>query len=273
MPLPMYNPEKNKPSHLIGIAAGKGGVGKSTTAVNLALSLQKKGFTVGILDADLYGPSLQKMLPETAPPRQEGEILFPAESRGIKLMSISYFRSEEKAQAVRAPIANSIITQFIRNVAWGPLDFLLIDFPPGTGDIQITLAQKAELTGAILVTTPQEISLLDVRKAAHLFQMVNVPLLGVIENMAYYKDPKTGVIAHPFGKGGGQKLASELQLPLIGSLPLDPNLSEASDCGVSLFETAPSSEAAKAFESIAMTLTSFVNNGQEKAKSLEINWK
>lgn len=173
--------------HIVAIAAGKGGVGKSTLALNAALYFQKKGCKVGLMDADLYGPSLQKMLPEELPPTQHAAIkerIVPAEARGIKLISMAYFLNPEHPTSVRAPIANGVIKQFIHLVDWGELDFLFIDFPPGTGDIQLTLVQEAMLSGAVIVTTPQEIALLDVSKTVAMFQQMQVPLVGVVENMS-----------------------------------------------------------------------------------------
>lgn len=221
---------------IIAIAAGKGGVGKSTTTVQLALKLQKQGYRVGLLDADLYGPSIRHMLPEDTLPGKKEESLIPALSQGIKVMSLAYFRSEKEAAAVRAPIANGIITQFLNQVEWGELDYFLIDFPPGTGDIQLTLAQKAHLTGAILVTTPQEVALLDVRKAASLFNELNIPLVGIIENMSYFSLPGSSEKHYPLGKEGGKRLAKELGTSLIGEIPLDPLQSQAGDEGFSIME-------------------------------------
>ena len=180
MPLQMC-PAKKPIQTILAIAAGKGGVGKSTVTVNLAIALQRKGYRVGVMDTDIYGPSVRQMLPEDRMPAQKGEILIPALCLGIKMISMAYFRKTDEAAAVRAPIANGVITQFIKNVEWGDLDFLLIDFPPGTGDVQLTLSQQANLSAAIVVTTPQEVALLDVRKAMHLFQQVQVPLLGIVE--------------------------------------------------------------------------------------------
>lgn len=240
MPLPMYPLSSEKRiKKVLAIAAGKGGVGKSTVTVQLARALQKKGAQVGILDADVYGPSLRKMLPEETLPRQDGETIFPAVCQGIKLISMAYFRKENEAAAVRAPIANGIINQFLK-VQWGDLDYLLIDFPPGTGDVQLTLCQQAKIDGALLVTTPQEVALLDVRKALHLFEQVQVPLLGIIENMSYYLSGTEK--NYIFGKGGGKRFASETGLPLLGEIPLDPALSYAGDKGVPL-ENGPSAEA------------------------------
>lgn len=207
MPLKMFPKDDPKPQspikHTIAIAAGKGGVGKSTVTVNLALALTHLGYSVGVMDTDIYGPSIRKMLPEDRLPIQKGNTIIPAVCNGIKMISMAYFRKEHEASAVRAPIANGVISQFIENVAWGPLDYLLIDFPPGTGDIQLTLSQKASLSGAIMITTPQEVSVMDVRKAINLFSQVKVPIIGIIENMSYYQAPATQEKIYLFGKGGG----------------------------------------------------------------------
>lgn len=235
MPLPMHKKEEKRVSikNCIGIAAGKGGVGKSSVTVNLALALQQKGFSVGVLDMDIYGPSVRKMLPEDSLPVQRDGFLLPALSRGIKVMSIAYFRKEWEANAVRAPIANGIVGQFIDLVSWGDLDYLLIDFPPGTGDVQLSICQKAHLTGAVMVTTPQEIALLDVRKAMHLFEQVKVPVIGIIENMSYFLHQ--GEKLALFGEGGGERLSHESGVPFLGQIPIDPLICRAADTGTSLF--------------------------------------
>lgn len=235
MSLEMYEESKLPPICTIGIAAGKGGVGKSSFTVNLALALQKLGYKVGIMDTDLYGPSVRKMLPEDRLPVQKGQIFTPALCNGIKVISMAYFRKEDEAAAVRAPIANNIITSFIKNVDWGDIDYLLVDFPPGTGDIQLTLAQRANLSGAIMITTPQEVSLMDVRRAMHLFAQVKVPIIGVVENMSYYINPTTKQREYLFGKEGGRRLALEAGVPLLGQIPIDPIICQNGDRGTSLF--------------------------------------
>lgn len=241
MPLPMFNKEQvvdplTRIKYVLAVAAGKGGVGKSTVTVNLALALKRQGYAVGVLDADIYGPSIRRMLPEESLPTQRGNFFTPAICKGIKLMSMSYFRSENQAAAVRAPIANGLITQFLKNVDWGDLDFLLIDFPPGTGDIQLTLAQQAHLAGAVMVSTPQEVALMDVRKAMNLFDQVKVPILGVVENMSYFPHPVTGEPIYLFGKAGGERLAQEGGIPFLGAVPVDPQISRCGDEGLSIFE-------------------------------------
>jgi ATP-binding protein involved in chromosome partitioning len=212
--------------------------------VNLALALKEKGYRVGVMDTDLYGPSVRKMLPEDRMPSQKGEVIEPALCRGIKMISIAYFRKEQEATAVRAPIANGLIAHFIKNVAWGELDFLLIDFPPGTGDIQLTLGQKANLTAALMVTTPQEVAVLDVKKAMYLFEQVKVPILGIVENMSGYFPANGEEPVYLFGRGGGEKLARESGFPFLGTIPLDPLVCACGDKGESLFALDPSAEKA-----------------------------
>ena len=249
MPLPLFRDSHiqtrstlhshslSKVGAVIAIAAGKGGVGKSTVAVNLALALSELGFRVGIMDTDIYGPSIRKMLPEERLPAQKGKFILPAVCQGISVISMAYFRKDDEAVAVRGPIANHLIAQFINKVEWGALDFLLIDFPPGTGDVQLTICQQARLMGAVMVTTPQEIALMDVQKAISLFQQVNVPVLGIIENMSFFRSSSTQEPIYPFGKGGGQHLATKFAIPLLGKIPLDPQICISGDKGESIFVT------------------------------------
>lgn len=225
MPLTIIH--EKKPKHTLAIAAGKGGVGKSTVTTLLARSLHSLGYKVGVLDADLYGPSITKMLPVDQEAAREGELFYPALSQGIKVLSLGHFASD--ALNVRGPIAISLIKQFLHNTKWGDLDYLLIDFPPGTGDIQLTLSQQANISGAIMVTTPQEVAVLDVKKAMHLFDLVKVPILGIIENMSYYLTD-TGPL-FLMGKEGGKRLAQQEFLPLIAEIPIDPDLSQSGDTG------------------------------------------
>lgn len=281
MPLKMFPSDKPAPltkiKNIVAIAAGKGGVGKSTVAVNLALSLHNSGYSVGLMDTDIYGPSIRKMLPEKKLPEKNGELIIPANCQGIKVITMAFFRSSHEAAAVRAPIANGIVMQFIKNVHWGELDFLLIDFPPGTGDIQLTLAQQANLSGAILVTTPQEVALLDVRKAAHLFFQVKIPVIGIVENMSYYQKNASCEKEYLFGCGGGASLASEMQVPLLGSIPVDAEISRCGDAGQSLFSQGEnSSAAAQAFSELARNFLhhAIVNKHNMNAlESFEILWK
>jgi ATP-binding protein involved in chromosome partitioning len=280
MPLKMYQAKEEKSTPaikaVIAIAAGKGGVGKSTVAVNLGLALKQLGWHVGILDSDIYGPSLRKMLPEDRMPSQQGERISPALCRGIRMISMAYFRRDHEAAVVRAPIANGLVTQFVRNVDWGELDFLLIDFPPGTGDVQLTLCQQANLTAALMVTTPQEVALLDVRKAMHMFHQVHIPILGLVENMSYYQHSAAEMPLYLFGKGGGEKMACEAGVPLLGSIPIHPSISLCGDTGESLLaqDTNP---AALAFLSLAEQVVAHTEHLQATSKrclnQFELVWQ
>lgn len=279
MPIQLYKEkkiEKQKIKYIIGVAAGKGGVGKSTVAVNLALAVHKLGYSVGIMDADVYGPSIRKMLLPNAPPRKKGDVFFiPANCQGIKVMSLAFFREDFEAAAVRAPIANSLITQFISNVEWGELDYLFIDFPPGTGDIQLTLCQKANLTCGIMVTTPQEIALLDVRKAIHLFQQLSIPILGVVENMSYYLH-QSGEKIEIFGSGGGEKLAREHGVPLLGTIPIDPFICQCGDSGKNLLEDENSISVSTYMElgkNVIHHVESLVDSSKNFVKDFTLVWR
>lgn len=251
MPLPLYRPPsstahsslkidslKEEGPIWIAIAAGKGGVGKSTLTLQVARYLAESGKQVAILDADLYGPSMRHMLPEDALPGRKNGRLTPARCGGIGLISLAYFRPEQESIAVRAPIANQLISHFLKEVDWAGYEYVIVDFPPGTGDIQLSLCQHVRFAGAVLVTTPQLISLLDVRKSAHFFQQMKVPLLGVIENMSHFVDPVTETTHYLFGKEGGKQLADELGVPLLGQIPLSPALCQACDLGLSLAKEA-----------------------------------
>lgn len=281
MPLPMYpKTEKDKLSdirYIIGVAAGKGGVGKSSVAVNLAHALSRLGQKVGVLDADVYGPSLRRMLPEDQMPGQKGEIIIPALSQGIRTISMAYFRKDNEAAVVRAPIANGIITQFLRQIAWGPLDFLLIDFPPGTGDVQLTLCQQGNLTGAIMVTTPQEVALLDVRKAINMFKQVQVPILGIVENMSYYPLEERNEKVFIFGQGGGERLASECDIPFLGGIPLDPEICRSGDQGNTgaLYQDSEKRFSAKTFLDIASQTIERARllKSQAPVNAFDLQWK
>lgn len=273
MPLKMYQEKKTAPlseiANIIAVAAGKGGVGKSSVTVNLALALKQLGRSVGILDADVYGPSLRKMLPESHMPAMRGQKILPAISMGIKVISMAYFRKENEAAVVRAPIANGVISQFLHQVEWGPLDYLLIDFPPGTGDVQLTLSQQAKLTGAVMVTTPQDVAVLDVRKAMSMLDQVKVPIIGIVENMSYYYHQKTDETIYLFGKGGGERLAREHGVPLLGAIPIDPQLCSSCDRGESLFTSNGESPAAKAFVSLAEQLEAHVKTSATPVKQIQ----
>lgn len=282
MSLKMYEKEEVKPfakiKHIIGIAAGKGGVGKSTICVNLGLGLKKLGKRVGILDTDIYGPSLRMMLPEDHLPVQKGEWIIPALCHGIPMISMAYFTPTHQASVLRAPIVNGIVKQFLKKVDWGELDFLLIDFPPGTGDIQLTLSQEANLTGAIMVTTPQNVALLDVRKAMHLFEQVKVPIIGIVENMSYFLNGQEKL--YIFGKDGGVRLSEESGVPHLGSIPLDSKICDYGDLGKSLLDE-EDQLAAKSFMELSQKVLLQVNHlehfipkfYQVDKHSLAIEWE
>jgi ATP-binding protein involved in chromosome partitioning len=245
--------------HILAVASGKGGVGKSTVAVNLAVALAKLGLRVGLLDADVYGPSAPRMLgltdePVVGPDKK----LIPLEAWGIKAISIGFIVDEGSPMIWRGPMASSAVSQLFNDVNWGsdadPLDVLVLDLPPGTGDIQLTLVQKFKLLGAVIVSTPQEVALIDVRRGAAMFQKTGVPILGVIENMAYFPDPTTGAPIEIFGRGGAAQTARDLDVPFLGEIPIDVALRKACDAGTPIVAAAGDSVAARAFASIAETL-------------------
>jgi ATP-binding protein involved in chromosome partitioning len=244
--------------HLIVVGSGKGGVGKSTVAVNLAVAFSKLGYKVGLLDADIYGPSVPTML---GIKNQKVEVdafqrIIPAEKYGMKVMSIGFLLPSEDTPLIwRGPMLMKALTQFLFDVKWGSLDFLVLDLPPGTGDVQLTLAQTVEMDGAIVVTTPQDVALADVKKAVVMFKEVGVPVLGVIENMAYFVCPETGNKYYIFGKGRVLGFAQAYDLNVLGSIPIEPEVSETSDTGVPVVESYPESASAKAFLNIAKIIS------------------
>jgi ATP-binding protein involved in chromosome partitioning len=237
--------------HTIAVSSGKGGVGKSTVAVNLALALQGTGASVGIIDADVYGPDLPLMLGTRGRPGMFDNRILPVEAHGLKVMSIGLLVGDREAIVWRGPMIHSFIQQMLRDVLWGPLDYLVFDMPPGTGDAQLSLSQVIPLAGVVMVTTPQEVALLDVRKAIAMFQRLNVPMLGVVENMSYFVAPDTGTRYAIFGEGGGQKVADEYGIPLLGQLPLDPDTRKGGDEGAPITVRRPDSPQATAFREIA----------------------
>ncbi len=279
MPLPMYQDEipsqggLSQVSTVLAIASGKGGVGKSFVTVNLALALKQLGFSVGILDADIYGPSLKRYLPEDRLPGKSGDLLVPALSKGIRMMTMAYFQQDDSAAAVRAPIANRIVTQFTKEVLWGELDFLLIDFPPGTGDIQLTLSQQAGLSAALIVTTPQDMALLDVVKSMDLFDQVQVPILGIVENMSYYLPNDGGEKVFIFGKDGGKVLAQDKGVPLLAQLPLQEKARACSDAGQSIFSKEPQGFMATSLISFAKQVIAQLKVMKEGSVSFQLEWK
>lgn len=240
--------------NIIAVAAGKGGVGKSTVSVNTAMALKRLGARVAILDADIYGPSVPKMLGK--PDREttttaDGDRISPALYRGIPAMSVAYFVEPGSAVVWRGPMIHKLLKQFLEDVEWGEVDYMIVDLPPGTGDAQLSLAQLIPLTGSIIVTTPQEVALIDVRRAINMFQKLEVPVLGVVENMSYYVCPSCGHRDHIFASGGGKVLAQELGVELLGQVPVDNRVSFGGEAGVPVVEGAPDSDQARIFTQIA----------------------
>ncbi|MBX7082048.1 MAG: Mrp/NBP35 family ATP-binding protein [Nannocystaceae bacterium] len=240
--------------NVIAVAAGKGGVGKSTVSVNVAMALAGLGAKVGLLDADIYGPSVPKMLgaaDSEATTAEDGGGISPARYRGMPVMSVEYFVEPGKAVIWRGPMIHKLLTQFLEDVQWGELDYLVVDLPPGTGDAQLSLCQLIPITGAIIVTTPQEVALIDVRKAIDMFGKLEVPVLGVAENMSLYCCPACGHKAEIFGAGGGRRLAQEFGVPLLAQIPLEPKVAYGGESGRPVVEDAPQGEVAKAFFELA----------------------
>ncbi len=238
--------------NVIAVASGKGGVGKSTTAVNLALALAAEGARVGLLDADIYGPSQSMMMGiEGRPQSEDGDTMEPLENYGVQVMSIGFLVDSDEAMIWRGPMAVQALEQLLRQTNWKDLDYLVIDMPPGTGDIHLTLSQKVPVTGAIVVTTPQDIALLDARKGFKMFEKVGVPVLGVVENMAVHVCKTCGTVEHIFGSGGGQKMAADYGLPFLGSLPLDINIRLQADSGRPSLVSDPDGEVAGLYKALA----------------------
>ena len=237
--------------HTIAVSSGKGGVGKSTVAVNLALALRGEGAEVGIVDVDVYGPNIPLMIGARGRPAMVANRIVPVQAYGVKVMSIGFFVKEGDPVIWRGPMIHSAVQQFLKDVEWGPLDYLVFDMPPGTGDAQLSLSQTLPLSGAIMVTTPQEVSLLDVRKGLQMFRKMNVPVLGIVENMAGFACPHCGHHTAIFGEGGGAKLAREFDVPVLGSIPIDPETRVGGDTGEPIVVARPSSPQADAFRRVA----------------------
>ncbi len=238
--------------NVIAVGSGKGGVGKSTTAVNLALAVAATGARVGVLDADIYGPSVPAMLGLSGrPDSPDNRSIEPMRAFGIEAMSIGLLVDQDSPMIWRGPMATSALMQLLNDTLWGDLDYLFVDLPPGTGDIQLTMAQKIPVAGAVIVTTPQEIATLDARKALKMFEKVQVPVLGIVENMAVHVCSHCGHAEHLFGEGGGQRMAAQYGVPLLGSLPLDIGIREQGDAGVPVVVSAPDSPAGKAYAEAA----------------------
>src|SRR5437016_1954359 len=238
----------------LAVSSGKGGVGKSTVAVNLATALRQTGAAVGIIDSDVYGPDIPLMLGSRGRPGMFENRIIPVEAHGMKMMSIGLLVSDREPLVWRGPMIHSFIQQMLRDVTWGALDYLVFDMPPGTGDAQLSLSQVIPLDGVVMVTTPQEVALLDVRKAIGMFQKLNVPLLGVVENMSYFLAPDTGTRYNIFGEGGGRRLAEEYGIPLLAQLPLDLETRVGGDEGSPITVRRPDSPQAKAFRDLALAV-------------------
>ena len=237
---------------IIAVASGKGGVGKSTTSVNLALALQANGLKVGILDADIYGPSMPRLLRISGRPQTvSGRILKPMEAYGLKVMSMGFLVDEETPMIWRGPMVISALTQMLREVQWGELDVLVVDMPPGTGDAQLTMAQQVPLAGAVIVSTPQDLALIDARKGLNMFRKVNVPVLGIVENMSYFVCPDCGNRHDIFGHGGARREADRIGVPFLGEVPLEMAIREKSDAGTPVVVADPESKDARIYRDIA----------------------
>ncbi len=241
-----------KVKNIIAVASGKGGVGKSTTAANLALALAAEGATVGVLDADIYGPSQPMMLGVTGRPESlDGQTMEPKEGHGVQVMSIGFLVEPDQAMIWRGPMATQALDQLLRQTNWRDLDYLIVDMPPGTGDIQLTLSQRVPITGAVIVTTPQDIALLDAKKGVAMFEKVGVPILGLVENMAVYCCPNCGHTEHIFGADGGKKMAAEYKMDYLGALPLTRAIREQADSGTPTVVAEPDGEIAALYKQVA----------------------
>ena len=269
-PAPPSQPEQDKllpgVKHILAVSSGKGGVGKSTVSANLAVALAQSGAKVGLMDADIYGPNIPMMMGVPEPKGKEGEKILPGEGHGVKVISMGFFVPEETAVVWRGPMVHTAIQQFFRDVLWGDLDYLLIDLPPGTGDAQLSISQIVPLTGAITVTTPQEVALYDVRKGLRMFEKVNVPLLGIIENMSSFVCGHCGEQTDIFSRGGGEQAAKKFEIPFLGRIPIDPAIREGGDAGTPIVIGNPESPQAKAFGDIAASLRKQIES-QDDAKT------
>jgi ATP-binding protein involved in chromosome partitioning len=239
---------------VIAVSSGKGGVGKSTVATNIAVALTRRGARVGLMDADVYGPNVPRMMGVDAPPSVINQKIIPLEAHGVKVISLGFLIERDQPAIWRGPIVMKIVNQFLADVAWGELDYLIVDMPPGTGDAQLSLVQATHLAGAVIVTTPQEVSVGDALRGVKMFQRVEVPVLGIIENMSWFECPHCGKPSALFGSGGGERLAREMELPLLGQIPLYPRVMEAGDNGMPIVVADPESSAAKALTGIATRL-------------------
>ena len=254
--------------HIIPIASGKGGVGKSTTSINLALAIQSMGNNVGILDADIYGPSLPMLTGINTKPMMKDKKIIPQNAFGLQSMSIGFLLPEDTATIWRGPMVMSAINQLLTDVSWNNLDFLIIDMPPGTGDAQLTLSQKVQLAGAVIVSTPQDLSLIDARKGLNMFKKVNVPILGIIENMSYFLCSNCNEKHQIFGHGGAEKEAKKLGVPFLGAIPIDIELRSSSDKGEPIFIKDSNNTISKVYFNIAKTLIKEIEKNEIKKPNI-----
>jgi ATP-binding protein involved in chromosome partitioning len=253
--------------HIVAVASGKGGVGKSTTAVNLALALKGMGLKVGLLDADVFGPSQPRMMGISGRPvSHDGKIMEPKENFGVKVMSMGFLIEEETPMIWRGPMVMGAVTQMLRDVAWGELDVLVCDLPPGTGDTQLTMAQNVPLSGAIIVSTPQDIALLDAKKGLNMFRKVEVPILGLIENMSYFACPHCGKRSEIFDHGGARREAARFGVDFLGEIPLDIRIRETSDSGQPIVVSEPASPQAAGYRAIAEAVWSKLSSAKTRAQ-------
>lgn len=257
--------------HVIAVGSGKGGVGKTTVSVNLSLALSGLGYSVGLLDADVYGPNVPTMMKISEQPKAIENRIQPLHNYGVTLMSMGFLSPTDKPLVWRGPMLHNVIQQFLRQVDWGELDYLIIDLPPGTGDVQISLLQSCPLTGAIVVSTPSEVSLEDARKAVNMFQQMRVDILGIVENMSYLTIPGTGQKIDVFGTGGGKRTADAMQVPFLGELPLDPEVRMGGDSGRPVTLFGESDTRAKSFFDLARTVRQRIETmGPSKSPSMTI---
>ncbi|MBA3819754.1 MAG: Mrp/NBP35 family ATP-binding protein [Deltaproteobacteria bacterium] len=252
-PAPSDKATLKGPKNVIAVAAGKGGVGKSTVAVNLALALMRHGAKVGLLDTDVFGPSIPTMLgtPEVPPSASKDSKIVPAVHHGVKVISVGFFVDKGEAVVWRGPMVHRLLQQFLADVEWGDLDYLICDLPPGTGDVQLSLSQLIPIAGAVMVTTPQEVSIVDVVKGIAMFEKVEIPILGIVENMSYYKCPACGHRDEIFSHGGGKRLAQEVGADFFGEIPIDTRIRFGGDAGVPIIMASPDSENAQRFMNLA----------------------
>jgi ATP-binding protein involved in chromosome partitioning len=254
---------------IVAIGSGKGGVGKTTVAVNLAIALVKLGFRVGLIDADVYGPNVPLMLGSSRQPRMiEGNRIEPNTAHGIKVISIGFLSPGDKPMVMRGPMLHQIIRQFLQQVAWGELDFLLIDLPPGTGDTVISLVQTVPLTGAVVVSTPSDVALQDARKALEMFHQVNVPILGIVENMSHFVCPHCHQEIDIFSKGGAERTAKQFNVPFLGSIELDPEIRQGGDTGMPVALAGPDSAKGKQFFDAARKVAELAQAQSAKAENV-----